>query len=113
MAAAEEMSASSRITAADLPPSSSVNRAMRSPQIEPIVRPAAVEPVNDILSTRTSRTSISDTSRSAVITFNTPAGSPIDSATSASRYAAPGGFRRRFEHYGAAGQERGGELVGD
>ena len=58
-------------------------RAMRSPQIAPILRPAAVEPVKVILSTRGSRTSSSDTSRSAVTTLSTPGGSPISSATSA------------------------------
>ena len=42
---------SSRITAADFPPSSSVQRAMRSPQSDAIRRPAAVEPVKVILST--------------------------------------------------------------
>ena len=75
---------SSRITAADFPPNSRVQRAMRSPQIDAIRRPAAVDPVNVILSTRGSLTSSSDTSRSAVTTFNTPAGSPIAWAISAS-----------------------------
>ena len=56
---------------------------MRSPQIDAMRRPAAVEPVKVILSTRGSRTSDSDTSRSAVSTFSTPGGRPIDSATSA------------------------------
>ncbi len=51
-AAAVSMSASSRMTAADLPPSSSVTRAIRSPQIDAIRRPAAVDPVKVILSTR-------------------------------------------------------------
>ncbi|MCX4745676.1 hypothetical protein OG455_09095 [Kitasatospora sp. NBC_01287] len=71
---------SSRITAADLPPSSSVQRATRSPQIEAMRRPAAVDPVNVILSTRGSRTSSSDTSRSAVTTLSTPGGSPAAAA---------------------------------
>ena len=64
--AAVPRSMSSRMTAADFPPSSSVHRAIRSPQSEAIRRPAAVEPVKVILSTRGSRTSSSDTSRSAV-----------------------------------------------
>ncbi len=76
------MSASSRMTAADLPPSSSVTRAIRSPQIEAIRRPAAVEPVKVILSTRGSRTSSSETSRSAQITLSTPGGRPAASAAS-------------------------------
>src|SRR5690349_22230857 len=44
-------SKSSRTIAGDLPPSWSVQRAMRSPQIESMRRPAAVEPVKLILST--------------------------------------------------------------
>ena len=44
-------SASSRMIAADFPPSSSVHRLSRSPQRPPIRLPAAVEPVNEILST--------------------------------------------------------------
>ena len=58
------MSASSRMTAADLPPSSSVTQAILIPQIDAIFRPAAVDPVKVILSTRGSRTSSSETSRS-------------------------------------------------
>ena len=76
---------SSRMTAADLPPSSRVQRAIRSPQMEAMRRPAAVEPVKVILSTRGSRTSSSETSRSAVTTLSTPAGRPTASAASASR----------------------------
>ena len=83
--AAVSMSMSSRITAADLPPSSRVQRAMRSPQSEAIRRPAAVDPVKVILSTRGSRTSSSDTSRSAVTTLSTPGGRPTASAASATR----------------------------
>ena len=83
--AAPARSASSRITAADLPPSSRVQRAIRSPQIEAIRRPAAVDPVKVILSTRRSRTSSSETSRSAVTTLSTPAGRPTASAASAIR----------------------------
>ena len=45
--------------------------------------PAAVDPVNVILSTRGSRTSSSETARSAVTTFSTPGGSPTASAISA------------------------------
>jgi len=76
---------SSRITAADFPPSSSVKRAIRSPHSEAMRRPAAVDPVNAILSMRGSRTSSSETSRSAVTTLSTPAGSPTSSAISAMR----------------------------
>ncbi len=58
-------------------------RPIRSPRIDPIRRPAAVDPVNVILSMRGSRTSSSDTSRSAVTTLSTPGGSPISAAASA------------------------------
>src|SRR2546428_503129 len=51
---------------------------------------AAVEPVKEILSTLGSVTSRSDTSRSAVTTFTTPAGRPTASATSANTYPAAG-----------------------
>ncbi len=56
---------------------------MRSAMIVPILLPTAVEPVKVILSTRSSVTSASEASRSAVSTFTTPAGSPTCSATSA------------------------------
>ena len=84
------MSASSRMTAADLPPSSRVTRAIRSPQIEAMRRPAAVDPVKVILSTRGSRTSSSETSRSAQSTLSTPGGSPTASAASEMMYPSPG-----------------------
>ena len=84
------------MTAADLPPSSRVQRAIRSPQMEAIRRPAAVDPVKVILSTRGSRTRSSDTSRSAVTTFRTPGGRPTASATSAITYASPGASGEAF-----------------
>ncbi len=96
VAAAVARSMSSRTTAADFPPSSSVQRAMRSPHSDAIFRPAAVEPVKVILSTRGSRTSSSDTSRSAVRTLRTPGGRPIASATSATTYASPGASGEAF-----------------
>ena len=74
---------SSRMTAADFPPSSRVQRAIRSPHNEAMRRPAAVDPVKVILSTRGSRTSSSETSRSAVTTLSTPGGRPTASAISA------------------------------
>ena len=90
LAATAAMSASSSTTAADFPPSSSVQRAMRSPQSAAILRPAAVEPVNVILSTRGSATSSCDTSRSAVTTLSTPGGRPIAAAASATSRPSPG-----------------------
>src|ERR1700677_3688913 len=76
--AAVGISLASRTPAADLPPNSRVQRAIRAPQMEPIVRPAALEPVKLILSIRGSRTNSSDTCRSAVTTLKTPGGSPTD-----------------------------------
>ena len=107
VAAAWCRSMSSRIRAADFPPSSRVHRAIRSPQIEAMRRPAAVDPVKVILSTRGSRTSSSDTSRSAVTTFITPAGRPIAMAASASSMALSGaislGFRTTVQPDARAG----------
>src|SRR6266700_4611722 len=78
------------MTAADLPPSSSVHRATRSPQMDAMRRPAAVDPVKVILLTRGSRTSNSEFSRSAVNVFHTPGGRPTSSAISAMTCPAPG-----------------------
>ena len=100
-------------TAADLPPSSRVQRAIRSPQSEAIRRPAAVEPVKVILSTRGSRTSSSDTSRSAVTTLRTPGGSPISSATSATRYPSPGASGDDLRITVQPAMQGGGDLVAD
>src|SRR5258706_12785554 len=78
------------MTAADLPPSSSVHRAMRSAHKEAMRLPAALEPVKLILSTPGCRTSASDACRWAVTTLRTPGGKPTDPAISATMYAAPG-----------------------
>ena len=107
------MSTSSRMTAADLPPSSRVQRAIRSPQIEAMRRPAAVEPVKEILSTRGSRTSSSDTSRSAVTTLSTPAGRPTASATSARMYPSPGASGEAFRTTVHPASSAGRGLVAD
>ena len=113
VAAAVAMSASSRITAADFPPSSSVQRAMRSPQIAPILRPAAVEPVNVILSIRGSRTSSSDTSRSAVTHVEHAGREPDLLRGLGDEVALAGRLGRQLEHDRAAGEQRGADLVGD
>ena len=83
-------SASSRTMAADLPPSSRLTRFSCSPQIEAMVRPAAVEPVKAILSTPGWRTRCSPTSRPAGITDTTPFGMPASSISSAMRMASSG-----------------------
>ena len=107
------MSASSRMTAADLPPSSRVHRAIRSPQMEAIRRPAAVDPVKVILSTRGSRTSSSETSRSAVTTLRTPAGQARRLGRLGHQVALARCFRGGLEDHGAAGQQRRRDLVAD
>ena len=104
---------SSRMTAADLPPSSSVQRAMRSPHIDAMRRPATVEPVKVILSTRGSRTSSSDTSRSAVTTLSTPGGRPISFGDFGHDVRLARRFGRRLQHDGASGDQRRRHLVGD
>ena len=83
-------SASSRMMAADLPPSSRLTRLSCSPQIEAMVRPAAVEPVKAILSTPGWRTRCSPTSRPAGTTLTTPFGMPASSRSSAMSMASSG-----------------------
>ena len=100
-------SASSRMIAADLPPSSSVQRLSCSPQMAPILRPATPEPVNEILSVSGWRTRYSLTSRSACTMLSTPAGSPASCTISARRYASSGvsgdGFSTTVEPDARAG----------
>ena len=84
------MSASSRMMAADLPPSSRLTRLSCSPQMDAMVRPAAVEPVKAILSTPGWRTRCSPTSRPAGITLTTPFGMPASSSSSAMSRASSG-----------------------
>jgi hypothetical protein len=81
----EARSASSRMIAADLPPSSSVQRLSISPQIAPTLRPAAVEPVKPTLSTPGWRTRYSPTSRPAGRIDTMPLGSSISSSSSPRR----------------------------
>jgi len=88
--AAWSRSASSRMTAGDLPPSSRVTRPIRSPISDAIRRPASVDPVKAILSTRGSRTNASEASRSAMTTLSTPGGRPTASAHSARTYVDAG-----------------------
>jgi hypothetical protein len=77
-----DRSASSRMIAADLPPSSRVHRLSSSPQMAPTLRPAAVEPVKPTLSTPRWRTRYSPTSRPAGRIDTMPLGSPISSSIS-------------------------------
>src|SRR6185437_575407 len=67
-----------------------------SPQSEAIRRPAAVEPVKVILSTRGSTTSDSEAWRSAVIMLSTPGGRPTDSAISLTMYPSAGASGEHF-----------------
>ncbi len=83
-------SASSRMMAADLPPSSSVQRFSRSPHSPPMRLPPTPEPVNEILSTPACVTRCSLTSRPAGTTDSTPLGSPASVKISARRKASSG-----------------------
>ena len=83
-------SASSRMMAADFPPSSSVQRFNRSPQSPPMRLPPTPEPVKEILSTPGCLTRCSLTSRPAGTTESTPLGSPASAKISASRNASNG-----------------------
>ncbi len=93
--------ASSQMMAADLPPSSRVTRLSCSPQMAPILRPAAVDPVKLTLSMSEWRTRCSPTSRSAATMFTTPAGQPastrISAKTLASRGVSGAGFNTMVE----------------
>ena len=104
-----ERSASSRMIAADLPPSSRVQRLSCSPQSAAIFLPATVDPVNEILSTSGWVTMCSPTSRPACTMLSTPAGSPASCTASASRYALSGvsgaGFSTTVEPDASAGRE--------
>ncbi|CAM5322397.1 hypothetical protein SANTM175S_09194 [Streptomyces antimycoticus] len=82
-ATAFSMSASGRMIAADLPPSSRLTRLNCSPAIAAMRRPARVEPVKAILSTSLCDTRYSLVSRSAGRTLITPSGRPTCSRSSA------------------------------
>ena len=113
VAAAVPRSMSSRITAADLPPSSSVQRAMRSPQIEAIRRPATVEPVKVILSTRGSRDEQLGDLAVGGEHVEHAGRQPDRLGDLGDHVGLARRLGRRLEHDGAAGDERGGDLVGD
>ncbi len=76
-------SASSRTTAADLPPNSRLTRLSCSPAMDAILRLTRVEPVNATLSTSGCDTRYSLVSRSAGRTLITPSGRPTRSSSSA------------------------------
>ena len=76
-------SASSRMIAADLPPSSSTQRLTCAPQTSPIFLPTSVEPVNVTMSTSGWATRCSDASRVAATMLITPGGNPASVTRSA------------------------------
>ncbi len=73
---AASRSASSRMIAADLPPSSSTQCLICSPHTWPIFLPTSVEPVNVTMSTSGCDTRCSEPSRLAATMFTTPGGKP-------------------------------------
>lgn len=77
-------SPSSQKIAADLPPSSSVQRRISRPHSAPMTRPAAVDLVKLILSTRGWATNDHPASRPAGTMVSTPGGIPASAAASAS-----------------------------
>jgi hypothetical protein len=83
---AEPMSASSRTTAAPLPPSSINCRFMSRPHTSAMRCPTAVEPVKLTMSTSGEATAASPTSVRAPLTaLTTPGGTPAASSASAIR----------------------------
>src|SRR3984893_8795904 len=80
-------SASSRIIAADLPPSSRVTGRSSRPHASAIQRPAALEPVNETLSTPGGSTRYAPTYRPPGTPLSTPSGRPAAAAASATRNA--------------------------
>ena len=76
--------------AADLPPSSRLNRLRLAPQAAPIFLPATVEPVKDTLFTPGWLTRYSPTSRPAGTTLSTPLGKPASARISAKTLASSG-----------------------
>src|SRR3954469_23375887 len=107
MYALDARSTSSSTIAADLPPSSSDTRLSRSVASAPTRRPAAVEPVNDTLSTPGGVTRYSLPSRPAGSTDNTPSGSPASVNSAPSQSASIGvsgaGFRMTVQPASSAG----------
>src|ERR1043166_1221548 len=103
-------SASSSITLADLPPSSRNTRFSEPDPRAAMCFPTAVDPVNEIMSTRGSPVSTSPTLAGSadVTTLNTPAGMSVSSATSlpihVAEYGVSGaGFRITVQPAASAG----------
>jgi hypothetical protein len=101
-------SASGRTTLADLPPSSSATRFTVSAAARDTSRPAAVDPVNDTMSTPGCAASAAPTTGPVpTTTLNTPGGRPASSNASASSSAADGatslGLRTTVQPASSAG----------
>ena len=107
------MSASSRMIAADLPPSSRLTRLSCSPHRAAIRRPTALEPVNAILSTPGWRTSASPTSGPPGSTDTTPSGRPDLLDHLGQPQSVQRGFGRGLDDDRAAGDQRRDQLGHD
>ena len=105
-------SASSRMMAADLPPSSSVQRFSRSPQSPPMRLPPTPEPVKEILSTPGCLTRCSLTSRPAGTTDEHALGQPGLGEDLGQPEGVERRLRRRLVDHRAAGDQRGRQLGG-
>ena len=106
MNALDARSTSSSTIAADLPPSSSDTRLSRSVASEPTLRPAAVEPVKETLSTPGWVTRYSLTSRSAGSDGEHALGQAGLDEQLAEHQRVDRRLRRRLEDHGAAGEQR-------
>ena len=103
-------SASSRMIAADLPPSSRLQRFSCSPQIAAMRRPAAVDPVKATLSTPGWRTRCSPASRPAGTMLTTPGGNAGLVKDVRQQVGVQRGLGRRLEHDRAPREQGRGQL---
>ena len=115
-AAAASRSASSKMTFADLPPSSSVTRLIVPAAACMIPRPTSVEPVKPIFATSGCSTSRAPTTEPLPTrTLTTPSGIPASSASSASRSAESGvssaGFSTTVFPHASAGPSFQDEML--
>src|ERR1700758_3500390 len=103
-------SASSRMIAADFPPSSRVTGRISRPHTSPIARPASVDPVNATLSTPGWLTRCAPAAASPGTTFSTPDGKPASAAASAKTSASKAVSGAALRMIGQPAARAGGNL---
>ena len=106
-------SASSRMIAADLPPSSSTTGLTCSAQVAAIFLPTSVEPVKVTMSTSGWPTRCADPCASVATMFSTPGGKPASRDEVGHREDRQRVGVGRLDHGGAAGDQRRRRLLGD